>query len=153
MEVFRFMSKEEFKKYMNGEELVNKKEHRAKTNSKGFCFLDLTDFTPEEAIHFLSGVVSFDVCAVFETNTKLNKTYGVYAKPIKKEGSILEDLINFFSGFDNTFTANEYCTTQYNKKKMKLLRYSTDIWSQWNPCDNQSKLKWVEVEKEKEKSV
>ena len=153
MEVFRFMSKEEFKKYMNGEELVNKKEHRAKTNSKGFCFLDLKDFTPEEAIHFLSGIVSFDVCAVFETNTKLNKTYGVYAKPIKKEGSILEDLINFFSGFDNTFTANEYCTTQYNKKKMKLLRYSTDIWSQWNPCDNQSKLKWEEVEKEKEKSV
>lgn len=117
MEVFRFMSKEEFKKYMNGEELVNKKEHRAKTN------------------------------------TKLNKTYGVYAKPIKKEGSILEDLINFFSGCDNSFTANEYCTTQYNKKKMKLLRYSTDILSQWNPCDNQSKLKWVEVEKEKEKSV
>ncbi len=153
MEVFRFMSKEEFKKYMNGEELVNKKEHRAKTNSKGFCFLDLKDFTPEEAIHFLSGIVSFDVCAVFEANTKLNKTYGVYAKPIKEEGNIIEDLIKLFLEFGNTFTANEYCTTQYNKKKMKLLRYSVDIWDQYNSRENQSKLKWVEVEKEKEKSV
>ena len=112
MEVFRFMSKEEFKKYMNGEELVNKKEHRAKTNSKGFCFLDLKDFTPEEAIHFLSGIVSFDVCAVFETNTKLNKTYGVYAKPIKKEGSILDYLIKFFNDFKKNLTPNNYLTKQ-----------------------------------------
>lgn len=147
MEVFRFMSKEEFKKYMNGEELVNKKEYRAKTNSKGFCFLDLKDFTPEEAIHFLSGIVSFDVCAVFETKDKMQKTYGVYAKPFKSTGNSIEDLLNIFSGFTDRFTANEYCTTEYNKETMKLLKYSEEIWKQWNPAEEQSKIKWVEVYK------
>ena len=147
MKVFRFMSKEEFEKYMNGDILINTVEHIAKTNSRGFCFLSLKDFEPEEAMHFLSGIVTFDVCAVFETDVKLNKSYGVYAKPIKETGNIMNDLINLFSNF-TTFKTNEYCTTSYDKRKMKLIRYTENIWKQWNPAEKQLKLDWKEAKYE-----
>lgn len=145
MKVFRFMSKVEFEKYKNNFTLENNKRHEGKTNSIGFCFLDTEEFTPEEAMHFLSGIVTFDVCAVFETEEKLHKTYGIYAKPIKSTGNPFEDLLNIFNGFTYRFTANEYCVNKYNKKTMKLLKYSKEIWKQWNPAEEQAKLKWVEV--------
>lgn len=28
---------------------------------------------------------------------------------------------------------------------MKLLKYSEEIWKQWNPAEEQTKLKWMEV--------
>lgn len=145
MKVFRFMSNEEFEKYNKNITLKNNKKHDGKTNSVGFCFLNMKEYTPEEAMHFLSGIVAFDVCAVFETKDKMQKTYGVYAKPIKSTGNPMEDLLNIFSGFTDRFTANEYCTTEYNKETMKLLKYSEEIWKQWNPAGQQPKLKWVEV--------
>lgn len=117
MKVFRFMSKVEFEKYKRDFPLKNNTKHNGKTNSIGFCFLNADEYTPEEAMHFLSGIVTFDVCAVFETEEKLNKTYGVYAKPIKSTGNPFEDLLNIFSGFTDRFTANEYCITEYNQKK------------------------------------
>ncbi len=148
VKVFRFMSKEEFEKYRNGEILINTAKHIAKTNSKGFCFLSLKDFTPEEAIHFLSGIVNFEVCAVFETDEILTKSYGIYAKPIKDTGNTLKDLMNLFYGFNNGFTASEYCATEYDNKEMKLLKYSENIWEQWRKLEEQGSLKWIEVNKE-----
>lgn len=145
MKIFRFMSKEEFEKYKNNFTVKNNKKHEAKTNSIGFCFFNMEEYTPEEAMRFLSGIVSFDVCAIFETKEKLNKTFGIYAKPIKSTGNPFEDLLNLFSGFTDKFTANEYCITEYNKKTMKLLKYSEEIWKQWKPLEEQSKLKWIEV--------
>lgn len=146
MKVFRFMSREEFEKYRNGITLKNDKKHEQKTNSIGFCFLNIDDYTPEEAMHFLSGIVSFNICAVFETEEKLQKTYGVYAKPIKPTGNPMEDIINLLYGFNEKFTADEYCTTQYDNKKMKLVKYSENIWQQWKPSEQQEKFKWVEVQ-------
>lgn len=145
MKVFRFMSKLEFEKYKNDITLINNKKHNGKTNSIGFCFLNIEEFTPEEAMHFLSGIATFDVCAVFETEEKLNKTYGIYAKPIKTTGNPFEDLLNLFSGFTDNFTANEYCITEYSKKTMKLLKYSEEIWRQWDPAEEQKNLKWEMV--------
>lgn len=145
MKVFRFMSKLEFEKYKNDITLINNKRHDGKTNSIGFCFLNIEEFTPEEAMHFLSGIATFDVCAVFETEEKLNKTYGIYAKPIKSTGNPFEDLLNLFSGFTDNFTANEYCVTEYSKKTMKLLKYSEEIWRQWDPAEEQKNLKWEMV--------
>lgn len=145
MRIFRFMSNEEFEKYKKGITLKNNKRHEGNTNSIGFCFLDEEEFTPEKAMHFLSGIVTFDICAVFETKEKLNKTYGVYAKPILKTGNAFEDLYNLLSGWGDKFTANEYCVTEYNKETMKLLKYSENIWNQWKPNEEQTKLKWIEV--------
>lgn len=145
MKVFRFMSKEEFEKYNKNLTLKNNKKHDGKTNSIGFCFLNMEEYMPEEAMHFLSGIVTFDVCAVFETEEKLHKTYGIYAKPIKSTENSIEDLMNLLGGFNERFTANEYCITEYDNKKMKLIKYSEEIWKQWNPIEEQTKLKWVEV--------
>lgn len=152
MKLFRFMSNEEFQKYRSGKVLKSKKDHhkisKRRTNSKGFCFFNINDYTPEEAIHFLSGIVSFDICAVFETNKELRKTYGVYAKPITSDGDMLSMFIKLYSGWEESFTADEYCITEYDKKSFKLLKYSKDIWNQWNPAEIQNDLKWEECNNE-----
>lgn len=143
--VFRFMSKKEFEEFKKGQNLKNETIHQGKTNSIGFCFLNIEDYTPEEAVHFLSGIANFEVCALFETSETLNKTYGVYAKPIKDTDNILLDIINLLNGFNETFTATEYCTTEYSNKKFKLIKYSEDIWKQWKPEESQTELEWIEV--------
>lgn len=78
MKLFRFMSKEEFRKLVNGEELENNKVHEGKTNSIGFCFMkeDICNI-PEYAYNYLSGIVSKDICVKFETEIDLKKGYGI----------------------------------------------------------------------------
>lgn len=153
MKIFRFMSNEEFEKYRSGKVMRNKTDHSIKhggsnTNSKGFCFFDYEEYSAEEAMHFLSGVVTFDVCAVFETDSPLNKTYGEYAKPIKNDGDMLKLLAKLLIGFHDSFIANEYCTTQYDRRTFKLIKYSKNIWQQWNPAEIQKELKWEECNNE-----
>lgn len=131
------------KNFKIGEKLYNNTKYKAKTNSEGFCFINEKDFTPEEAVHFLSGIVSFDICAEFETNEKLKKTYGIYVKPIKSEGNFIEDLMKLFFDFYEEITIDEYCINEYDNKKFKLLKYSEDIWKQWQPLGEQAKLKWI----------
>lgn len=88
-------------------------------------------------------IATFDICAIFETKEKLNKTFGIYAKPIKKTGNLAEDFMNLLSNL-KSFRADEYCTTEYSQEKMKLIKYSEGIWEQWNPIEIQTKLKWIE---------
>ena len=95
-------------------------------------------------MHFLSGIVAFDICAVFETKKKLNKTYGMYAKPIKSTGNFAIDLLNMSLHYMDNFTANEYCTTEYSSEDFKLLKYSENIWQQWKPEEEESKFVWKE---------
>ena len=142
MKVFRFMCNEEFNKYMNGYTLTNTTIHVGKTNSVGFCFLSLDDVSPEEAMHFLSGIVSFNVCAVFETDIPLTESYGIYAKPIERTYDDSIDLLNLLLHYNEQFKQTEYCIDTYNKDTFKLLKYSTDIWEQWNLPQNQKKLTW-----------
>ncbi len=144
MKIFRFMSNKEFQKFKCSNKLKNDKIHQGKTNSIGFCFLNLDDYSPEEAMHFLSGIVSFDVCAVFETKKQLNKKEASYAKPIDTTGNILTDIINLMNGWNEEFKVTEYCCTEYDNKTFKLLKYSTNIWQQWKPLEKQLKLKWEE---------
>ncbi len=138
MNVFRFMSKEEFAKFNKGETLYNYKQHdKNKTTSTGFCFFNLKDYLPQDAMHFLSGIVSFDICAVFETDkSNLKERYGRYNK---------NTYTLFPSMFPAMFHATEYCTTQYSNKNFKLVKYSEDIWRQWKLIDEQEDLEWKEV--------
>ena len=88
MKIFRFMSYKEFEKYMNGENLYNNTKHKAKTNSIGFCFFDINDFSPEFAWRFLKGAIFPDICVVFEVDeTLLRKGYGIYNCNNKKNWS------------------------------------------------------------------
>lgn len=120
MKVFRFMSYEEFKKYMNGESLYNNKKHKAKTNSIGFCFFDIKDFSPEFAWGFLKGAIFPDICVIFEVDeTLLRKGYGIYSDPNKT----LYELMNFIP---KMIRVSEYCTEKYNKETFKLVKYTTN---------------------------
>ena len=139
MEVFRFMSRKEFYKLINGEKLINKTKHEGHTNSVGFCFMG---GIPEECYEFLSGIVSDEVCVIFETNKELKETYRIYADP--------------FGSFFETITRDEYCTTTYNKenftiKKIAIPNYKNK-WKWYKDinsfCD---KLKLIEQEEIKEK--
>lgn len=96
-------------------------------------------------MHFVSGIVSFDICAIFETSKELEKTYGIYAKPIESTGDPIEDLMNLFSGFGEKFTANECCTTEYSSKEFKLIKYTDDLWKQWKKREEQPELKWKKI--------
>lgn len=116
MKIFRFMSKKEFNKLINGEKLINNTKHKGNTNSEGFCFME---GNPEWAFEFLSGVVSEDICVVFETDKKLKKTYGIYADPC---GSFFE-----------TITKDELCTNTYNKDDFKIIKIAIpDNYEEWN---------------------
>lgn len=120
MRVFRFMSNDEFEKYLAGEKLINKTDHRKKylySNSKGFCFFEYLDWdgcgvdgiTPEYASEFLDGIASMDVVAVFETNQGLAKSIGRYADP--------------YGSFFDTIWMDEYCTEEYSKDTFRLIKY------------------------------
>ena len=97
----------------------------------------------------MSGIASFDICAVFETQEEMKKTYGIYAKPIKLKPNedLIESIYRMLTDFDNTMTVDEYCISEYDNKKMKLIKYSEDIWKQWQPAKEQAKLKWIKGNK------
>ena len=131
MKIFRFMSYKEFEKYMNGENLYNNTKHKAKTNSIGFCFFDINDFSPEFAWRFLKGAIFPDICVVFEVDeTLLRKGYGIYSDPNKT----LYELMNFIP---KMIRVSEYCTENYNKEVFKLVKYTTN---KLNFLENYKKL-------------
>lgn len=141
MQVFRFMSEKEFEKYKNGQELINNTIHQGKTNSIGFCFLDINEYKPEQAMHFLSGVATLEVCVIFEVNQKLNKSWGGYAKLPPSTGNFKIDLYNVLQN-KQSFRATEYCTSHYNRNTMKFIKFSDNIWNQYKERENQPELKW-----------
>lgn len=116
MKVFRFMSKEEYIKLINGEKLVNTIKHKAHTTSIGFCFMNLKNDIPEVAFHYLIGLVCPDVCVIFNVKNKkiLTKGYGRYADPNSKKifGYCIRD---------------EYYTTEYSKEDLEPIMVSTKI--------------------------
>ena len=69
------------------------------------------------------------------------QTYGIYAEPIKTTGDFKTDMMRLFDGYSDKFKATEYCTTEYSKENVKLIKYSENIWAQWNPVEQQE-LKW-----------
>lgn len=134
MKLFRFMSRAEFDKYLNGDTMVNKTNHHIKHNRKttsiGFCFFDLNEYKPEKALHFLTGIVDTDVCVVFDVNKKyVDMTHGRYANP-----EVDISLFDALMGIIPSFEAKEYCTTEYSNKNFKLIKYAIPEWrnkEQW----------------------
>lgn len=136
MKIFRFMSYKEFEKYMNGENLYNNTKHKAKTNSIGFCFFDINDFSPEFAWRFLKGAIFPNICVVFEVDeTLLRKGYGIYSDPNKT----LYELMNFIP---KMIRVSEYCTENYNKEVFKLVKYTTN---KLDFLENYKSFEWREV--------
>lgn len=126
MKLFRFMSFEEFKKFDDGEELINNTDHNKdnnnKTNSIGFCFFNYAHYKPEEMLHSVFGVVTCNICCIFETDREnVRRTYGRYSQAIDKNTLDRRIII-----------AHEYCTTKYSKENFKLLQWAIPEWSNWD---------------------
>ena len=126
MKLFRFMSFEEFKKFDDGEELINNTDHSKdnnnKTNSIGFCFFNYAQHKPEEMLHSVFGVATCNICCIFETDRKnVRRTYGRYSQAIDK--NTLDR---------RTIIAHEYCTTKYSKENFKVLQWAIPEWSNWD---------------------
>lgn len=139
MKYFRFMSLSEFDKLINKEKLYNNTKHDGRTNSLGFCFMNLKDDEPEEAYEYLSGVVSEEVCVLFETNKKLKESWGIYADP--------------YGAFFDTIIRTEYCTTQYSIEDFKILKVAIpDLWEKWKWYQDIEKfLTYIKNKKQKER--
>ena len=133
MKLFRFMSKEEFNKLVKGATLNNKKIHTGNTNSIGFCFMEGNEKDAEYSYEFLGGCVSDDVCVIFETEEKLNKSWGIYADP--------------YGSFFDTIEKIEYCTETYSFKKFKPIKYATNVRYIW---DDEDKWIWEDFNNEVE---
>ena len=133
MKLFRFMSYEEFKKYCKGAKMLNTNNHNKdnykKTNSIGFCFFNYAEYKPEEMLHSVFGIVSCNICCIFETDRKnVRRTYGRYSQAINKDS--LER---------RTIIAHEYCTIEYDKDTFKLLKYAIPDWFNWE------KWNWINL--------
>ena len=115
MILHRFCSKKEFEAYQRGDMLINNTDHRLKrgnvTSSVGFCFF-VED--PEDAKHWLSGIVDFDYCITVEVDElDVRKSWGRYADSKLEKAMIKE----------------EYCSKSYDNYRFRLLdattKYST----------------------------
>lgn len=130
MKVFRFMSNDELMEYLVGNRLYNDTVHKARTDSIGFCFLDMKDFTPEYAYKFLIGAIYPQVCAIFEVNeNSLKKGYGVYHKPRTRPA---EQML-----------VKEYSTKEYGRNDFKLVKY-TDC-NLFQKYILEEDFEWIEV--------
>lgn len=130
MKLLRFMSIAELEKFRAGELLENQTDHHAqhsqKTNSVGFCFLDYDEYNERDAYHFLSGIVSPEICAVFEVDDVVAKKYlkkcdGRYAAPM-----------NTAADFFSSMMVTEYSTMRYHDQGMQLLKYCDDFNDKWD---------------------
>lgn len=145
MRVFRFMSKKEFDLYNKGIALRNMTFHGDgnRSSSIGFCFLDCNDFEPEEAIHFLSGLVSTDVCAIFDVDKdKLRVAKAQYADNRTKNAPLSVLIEQIRTNSIPSMEITEYCTTHYSAEDFKLVKYITDIPMFTKAYFNRERWKW-----------
>lgn len=139
MYIFRFMSYNEFNKFINGELLVNDKVHKGKTSSVGFCFFSENDTLNDlENVkldckfnwQFLNGAITDpDVCCIFEVDRGLlSEGYGTYADP--------------YGSFWDTIDVKELSCKEYNRDKFKLICYCTNFmkFDSWN---EEADWKWI----------
>lgn len=115
MILHRFCSEAEYRKLMSGKILRNYIVQGAEaghaSSAIGFCFFKED---PEEAKHWLSGVVDFDFCLTLEVpESKVRRCYGRYPnwiRPGVRNGSIWRE---------------EYCTEEYDNSTFKIIKVST----------------------------
>lgn len=124
MKVMRFMGVEEAFNFINGIELVNKKDHKkdgANTTSVGFCFANGDDTLYTHAKHLI-GIVSEDVAFVgtLKPGVTFTKSSGVYSKhgPLPKNSiealnGIITDMLAMGKE-EGRETLDEWCTKKYS---------------------------------------
>ena len=114
--LMRFMGVNELAAFLAGQELENHTDWRKKeqsTDSKGFCFFDLSE-PPEERLKYLAGVVDRSFIAVFEVEdgVKLRESSGRYAIP--GNGAVYPPPMQ---------NKVEYSIEQYSSRTFKIERF------------------------------
>jgi len=122
MKLYRYMSVEEFVKMSLGMDMQAYNFHfdQRASNSEGFCFIGertfgksqngkTYEFTPEETLLFLSGIVNDEILVEFEVDDEIEikSGYGKYANPYEYE----------------TMQITEYSLMKYNKNMVRPVRY------------------------------
>lgn len=128
MRVVRFMSEEEYQRYWQGEVLRNGTDQReiwAGSSAKGFCFFEVgpAHDTPEERLHYLSGIASMDRCVIMETDARMTKTVAKYRNPwLDNERCLIDDI--------PTMERAEYSIEEYSRGKFRPIRVGRpDLWT------------------------
>ena len=114
--LMRFMGVDELDAFLAGQELENHKDWRKRaqsTDSKGFCFFDLSE-PPEERLKYLAGVVDRSFVAVFEVENgvKLRESSGRYAIP--GHGDVFPPPMQ---------NKKEYSIERYSSRTFKIERF------------------------------
>lgn len=114
--LMRFMGVNELAAFLAGQELENHTDWRKKgqrTDSKGFCFFDLSE-PPEERLKYLSGVVDSSFIAVFEVEdgVRLRESSGRYAIP--GHGDVFPPPMQ---------KKKEYSAERYSSRTFKIERF------------------------------
>ena len=118
MKVFRFMSKEEFEKYLKGETLTNATDHSKMHGSDavGFCFLEFKGIeSVRKAFLFLIGLVNTDVLVVFKAPDDF----------LKKGKATVSDP-DRYEEFE-TMEVEELSCLSYSKNELKLIDFVYDF--------------------------
>lgn len=109
MILHRFMSEREYHALILGKTLRNNTVHSRRgmhSTSFGFCFFAED---PEDAAHWLSGIVDFHWCVTFDVpDDRICRTKGEYASQDS-------------NGFFDTTIRTEYCRTTYNSREFKII--------------------------------
>lgn len=126
MILHRFCSAREYDSFCRGEELINTTEHGklrgTASTSVGFCFFPED---PEDAKHWLSGIVDFDYCITVEVkDDEVNPSRGRYLSGDKTE----------------VMYKTEYCCVTYDNVRFRLLDATTKFKS-YAPSHSELK-KW-----------
>ena len=124
------MGNNELRRYLAGETLRNGTDwHRDGHNlstSKGFCFFP-SDPPPESRLHYVSGVVDFDIVAEFQVVgcPRLKEGQGTYRDP----GTAPPSLDDILSGRSDVpkITVKEYSMPAYSRNTLRLMRVGTVI--------------------------
>lgn len=140
MRLIRFMGAREMCDYLIGRTLTNNTDWRGaggRSTSKGFCFFpaDPPADTPEERLHYISGVVTFDRIMEFEAPDDLpglRLSWGTYRNPDNKTAPL--------PGLTNFVFVNEYCIESYNRDILPLIKYGRVIWDK---TINYWKIEWL----------
>lgn len=133
--LMRFMGVNELAAFLAGQELENHTDWRERaqsTDSKGFCFFDLSE-PPEERLKYLSGVVDRSFVAVFEVEdgVKLRESSGRYAIP--GHGDVFPPPMQ---------KKREYSTERYSSRTFTIKRFG--VTNLVGMCDD-GELKYMVI--------
>lgn len=135
--LMRFMGVNELAAFLAGQELENHTDWRKKgqrTDSKGFCFFDLSE-PPEERLKYLSGVVDSSFIAVFEVEdgVRLRESSGRYAIP--GHGDVFPPPMQ---------KKKEYSTERYSSRTFKIERFgATNIVGMCDDGELKYMVSWL----------